>query len=183
MKIDLTDLLKETGNTREIKEQADLSFPEDGLKAAGPVRLDIRFLNAGGIVLVTGKAAMDAELACDRCLKSFKKRLEVDIDEKFGRDEPKDQESAEKETGLEDEDFVYPIDADNTIDLAEVIRQELISGMPIRSLCSADCKGIEGYKKESKKTDPRLQKLKEEFYNARTQKKTQQHKDEPKKKG
>ncbi|MCX5749820.1 MAG: DUF177 domain-containing protein [Candidatus Saganbacteria bacterium] len=182
MKIDLTGLLKEIGNDQDVEEQIRVSYPEDGLEITGPVQLSVHLLNAGEMVIVTGKILAEIKLNCSRCLKDFDQQITVDFEELFSKTTKNgDGRGGEKELG--DDDFIFPIEKDNTIDIGEIIRQELISCIPIKTLCDKGCKGIKGCIENSKKIDPRFAKLKEDFYNAGTKEATQQHKDKQKKKG
>jgi uncharacterized metal-binding protein YceD (DUF177 family) len=78
-----------------------------------------------------------AEVICDRCAKQFEKIVETDIDVIFtpeGMANP-----------VEDalEVFTYDPHGAQSLDLAEVVRDHLLLGIPMRNLCEEDCVGIE----------------------------------------
>jgi uncharacterized protein len=146
MKIDLTELLRKVGAEADIEQSEKVSFPEDGLNLTEPVKIKIHLINSGPSVLMSGVAQTEAELECSRCLKTFKLPLTVKIEEEFTREPFKPKGG--KEIELREEDFTYPIEKDNTIDITELLRQELLLAMPIKTVCSADCKGV---KKEEEK--------------------------------
>ena len=79
-------------------------------------------------------------LECSRCLKKFNSRLAATIDEEYSKSMPPDPKIG-KVIELKEEDFVYPIEKDNTLDLDEMIRQNLLLSVPIKVLCSENCKG------------------------------------------
>lgn len=160
MKIDLTELLKETGNELEVNEKLDLSFPEDGLVTGGPVAVDLHLLNAGEVVILKGIAKAVVNFTCSRCLNEFPMEVKADIEEQYSKKLP-EAPAGKKELELSDEDMVFPIDHDNTIDLTEALRQNLLMSIPIKTVCSQSCKGIVEKKKKEKKVDPRLAKLRE----------------------
>ncbi len=141
MKIDLTELLQKVGNEADLEETEKISFPEDNLALVQPVKAELHLVNTGVSVLVKGKIETEAELECSRCLKTFKLPLSVKIEEEFSRRIPEHKKGGEIE--LKEEDFVYPIGKDNSIDLTEVIRQNLLLALPIKTLCKPDCKGIQ----------------------------------------
>ena len=141
MKIDLTELLQKVGNEAELERTEEMSFPEDALNLTRPAAIRLHLVNTGASVLVEGKVETEVELTCSRCLKTFRLPLSIKIEEEFSR-VPAEHKSG-KEIELKEEDFVYPIEKDNTIDLTEVIRQDLLLAIPIKTLCSPDCKGIE----------------------------------------
>ncbi|MDD5382226.1 MAG: DUF177 domain-containing protein [Candidatus Margulisbacteria bacterium] len=140
MKIDLTELLRKAGNEAEIEETEKISFPEDNLNLTKPVKIEAHLTNTGTSVLANGEIDTEAELECSRCLKTFRQPISVKIDETFSRKIPEPKRKGAGE--LKEEDFVYPIEKDNTIDLTEVVRQNLILALPIKTLCSQNCQGI-----------------------------------------
>ena len=140
MKIDLKELLREVGNQAEIAEEIKLALPQDGLQLTKPVKIDVQLINTGELVILTGTAETEAELECSRCLKKFKTQITANIDEEYCRPGALPPKTG-KVIELKEEDFVYPIEKDNTIDLDEIIRQNLILALPIKILCSKNCKG------------------------------------------
>lgn len=144
MKIDLTEVLQKVGNETDIEETDQISFPDNDLNLSKPVKVKLHLVNTGDSVYLTGHAETEAELECSRCLKKYMVPLAIDLEEEFAREPfiPKGKGNAE----LRPEDFVYPIEKDNTIDLSELIRQDLLLSLPIKTLCTPDCKGIKGEK-------------------------------------
>ncbi len=163
MKIDLTELLKETGNEMEVDDKALLSYPEDGIEINDPIDISTHLINAGEEVIITGRIKAQVGLLCSRCLKPIKAILNIKIDERFSKKEALTGMAPieEREVELSESDFVFPIEKDDTIDLTEMIRQNLLSELPIQPLCSKTCKGLDDKHETAKKLDPRLEKLKE----------------------
>jgi uncharacterized protein len=141
MKIDLTELLRKVGNESHLHLESKLSFPDDGLTLTKPVKMELDLFNNGNSVLLQGSLATEAELACSRCLNNFRKKMTVKLAEEYVRELPLPAgKKGGRETELREKDFVYPIEKDNTIDLTEIIRQNLLLAMPIRILCQENCK-------------------------------------------
>ncbi len=92
---------------------------------------------------VSGHIKTEIELECHRCLRTFNRPTEVYFDQGYSE-------------MLGDDEM--PI-IDDSIDLAPLIEQEIILHLPIKILCTPDCRGIENapgkYTKDS--TDTRLQ--------------------------
>lgn len=141
MKIDLKELLRQVGNEADICEERGVSFPEDGLNLTRPVKIDLHLVNTGASVWVSGTLATEAELECSRCLKKFKRPLVTKVEEEYVRDPLPTPQKKSKELELKPEDFVYPIGPDNSLDLGETIRQNLMLALPIKTLCREACKG------------------------------------------
>ncbi len=72
------------------------------------------------------RATAVVERECDRCLKRYHYTMELDFRAEFADSE---------------DDAEWPIEK-NMIDLAEPTRQEILLRLPIKSLCTPDCKGI-----------------------------------------
>ncbi|MFC1568126.1 DUF177 domain-containing protein [Candidatus Margulisiibacteriota bacterium] len=144
MKIDLTELLQKVGNEADIEQEDKVSFPDDDLNLTQPVKIDLHLVNTGPSVLLLGTAETEAELECSRCLKKYLVPLKIELEEEFSQAPLVPKKG--KESELKAEDFVSPIGKDNTIDLTELIRQDLLLALPIKTLCEPDCKGIKGEK-------------------------------------
>jgi uncharacterized protein len=144
MKIDLTELLCKVGNESDVEEAEESSYPEDNLNLTKPVRMKLHFVNSGTMVILNGKIETEAELQCSRCLKKFSAPLLVKIKEDFAKYSSLPRSNKGGELELHDEDFVFPIEKDNTIDISEVIRQNLLLALPSKPLCSAKCQGLKG---------------------------------------
>jgi len=141
VKIDLKELLREVGNETEIEMEERVSFPEDGLVLTKPVSIKAHLTNTGTLVLLDGTLETEAELDCSRCLKKFRFPLAASLSEEYSREPSPSEGKRGKGIELKEEDFVYPIAADSSIDFDEVIRQNLLLALPIKPLCSAACKG------------------------------------------
>jgi len=140
VKIDLTELLRKVGSEADIVQTEKLLFTGESLVLTQPVKLQLHLVNTGTSVLLSGNAETEVELECSRCLKSFGFPIAIKVKEEFSK-LPFIHKKG-KELELREEDFVYPIEKDNTIDLSEIIRQDLLLALPIQPLCKEKCKGI-----------------------------------------
>ncbi|MFA5034789.1 MAG: DUF177 domain-containing protein [Candidatus Margulisiibacteriota bacterium] len=140
MKIELKELLRQVGNEWEVEDSEQISFPEDSLILTQPVNVKLRLTNTGSSVLVKGTLQTEIELECARCLKSYRRPIKLEIEENYAREITTQRKG--KEIELKESDFVYPIDNDNCIDLDELIRQNILLSLPIKSLCDINCKGV-----------------------------------------
>jgi|WetSurMetagenome_2_1015567.scaffolds.fasta_scaffold572053_1 uncharacterized protein len=167
MKIDVSDLLKEVGSELKVEAVEEFSFPEEDIKLCSPVTVKLKLVNTGQTVLVTGSLKARVMMSCGRCLKEFEHPVDIKIEEEYCKsgsqaaEDEWEEEDGEREVELKDKDFVFEISEQNVLDLDEAIRQNIIVSLPIKAICSKDCK-VPVLKKESKKVlDPRLAKLKE----------------------
>jgi uncharacterized protein len=142
VKIDLKELLQQAGNEADIVEEAGVSFPGDGLVLTRPVKLDLHLLNTGVSVLLSGTIEAEAELECARCLKKFRRPVAAKLSEEYVRQVPEPPAHKGKGIELKDEDIVFPLASDDTLDLGETIRQNLLLSLPIKVLCREACEGV-----------------------------------------
>ena len=147
MKINIIDI-PEDGMNLEVSAQADPwfqavvveSFGGDYLKGA-EAKLDVHLIRTGKNVQLTGGVLIDLKPACGRCLENFDRRLEVPLhinlaprkDLSFGEDEEKE---------LEPDDVNFSFYNGEEIDLDQIVREMTLLEIPLRYLCSEDCKGL-----------------------------------------
>jgi uncharacterized protein len=167
MKIDVTDLLKSVGEIITVEKSEKMDFNDESLSLTSPIHVKLKLVNTGRTVLVTGTLNTTVKMNCSRCLKEFDQPISIKIEEEYakkGAQNEKDEDLFSDEDGVElkEEDFVCEISEDNSIDLGEAIRQNIMVALPIKPLCTRNCKGlsVETAPKQ-KKIDPRLAKLKE----------------------
>ena len=163
MKIDVSHILKTAGDEEVIKFDDVIQYQDENVKITSPVKIKAKLVNTGKLILLTGTAQLEAEFTCCRCLKKFKKPLKLELEDQYSIAALHTKAKKEgEEVELTDNDFVLEIGGDNTIDLFEAIRQNLLAAMPIKPLCNAKCEGFtQKGSKPKKKVDPRLEKLKE----------------------
>ena len=147
MKIDLKELLQSIGNEAKVETQIsaqEISALDDGLQLAQPVQISLHLINTGDILLVSGTANTQLKLECSRCLKSFDWPINIKIKEEYAVNPVILQNVKQKDLELHEEDFIAPLNADKTIDLTEMIRQNLLLVLPLSSLCDKTCQGLKG---------------------------------------
>lgn len=83
-------------------------------------------------MLVHGELTVSAELVCDRCLEPFAGSFAATVDVTIIRD-----------ATAEDEDDPWVIQQrSGEVDLVEALRQAAVLGLPIKRLCSEECRGL-----------------------------------------
>lgn len=167
MQFNVAQLLKEpTGSTRRHHLVVDIEGIDEGIKPLSPLEGDMELIRTTDGILVTGKLQTKVELICDRCLEPFAANISIALQEEF-------RPTIDIITGISlhdtDEESTR-IDESHTIDLTEVVRQDLLLALPMHPLCRPDCAGLcphcgknlnEGPCECQKPPDPRLAVLKE----------------------
>jgi uncharacterized protein len=106
---------------------------------AGVVEAEVTVKRHGSAAEVTGTVKADIHLTCSRCLEG------VPHTEAFTFRKEYLPPSASIGVGGDVELFGDDLEVefhDNTIDLAEVVKEEVILRLPPKPLCGPDCKGL-----------------------------------------
>ncbi|MCC6485118.1 MAG: DUF177 domain-containing protein [Armatimonadetes bacterium] len=154
MKLDLTEIAHSLGMnyTYEVDDEASddiatgLAASEINLRS--PVLGKLTFSNTGRLLLARGKISTSTEMECVRCLTRFPWQADLQIEEQFPLHPLAG--SGKFDEALEDDDLMVDGDLDmadvvfqeNTLDLTELIRQNLLVNAPLAVLCKADCRGL-----------------------------------------
>jgi uncharacterized protein len=112
--------------------------PGTGQEWSGPVRGKIDLEKAGEELLASGKLQATVLLPCSRCAVVHPVPLDLDIRETVALRQVDEPEAYEEEEGP----APIPILAGDAVDLSELVRQMLVLGVPARSLCRPDCRGL-----------------------------------------
>ncbi|QCX32236.1 DUF177 domain-containing protein [Caloramator sp. E03] len=130
MLLNISDLIK--GNievlpfeiilNKDVLERDDFKFVLlSPLKVVGNAYYD------GGLVKVKGNISATVQAQCSRCLQNFDYDCNIDFDENFTKEHENE------------ETYYYN---GSTIDLSNMVIDNIILSMPIKFLCSEDCKGL-----------------------------------------
>lgn len=141
MKLDLNELVTNLGKTYyyEIKEDCG-SVEYTDLHCVHSIVGKADFTNTGSLIIARGKLSTAIEVECARCLTKSTVPVEVTMEEQFPIVDPQALAAAKEE--LADEEEKDPLFENNLFDLSEFIRQSVLVQVPIRPLCSDDCKGL-----------------------------------------
>lgn len=91
-------------------------------------------------VLLTGAIEGQYSVACDRCLKQVKENLYCEFE--YLITTRKEQVLELRDVECSDEDVITLYLQEPEIDVDEILREQTYLAMPLRTLCSEDCKGI-----------------------------------------
>lgn len=164
MQLNVSDLLKKEKAYKELHLEIHEESFYDGsetIKLLQPIKLDGQLSKIGDMLTLNGTISTLLELNCSRCLEKFNYAVDMTIEEQFTNNDGADR----------GDDIIF-INSD-TIDITQVIENNIILTLPIKRLCSDNCKGL-CYKCginlnlatcqcENDNIDPRLAKLKDMF--------------------
>lgn len=93
----------------------------------------------GDTITVRGWCGADVSTVCDRCLDATRLAVDRDLDLPF---RPLAAAPREEEAKLDDSDLrtdYYPGDG---VDLRAVLAEQVLLALPMKLVCSEDCKGL-----------------------------------------
>ena len=112
---------------------------DDDIRVVGPLDGHVRMRRTNQGLLVDGWVDLTLELQCNRCLKDFEQPMHVTFEEQF-------YPTVDVVSGLPlapfDQEEIFPIDAHHEVDLTEAIRQNVLTALPMVTLCREDCQGL-----------------------------------------
>lgn len=138
MKIDVTELRKEVGKTERQKFEIDLdptNISGQEVRFARPLVVKVSLLNSGPSIIASVSFKTRVEFACARCLKPGSLDIEGRFEEEF-----KPRQSGQRMP--EEPDRAVNYFDDDVIDLSESVMDNLYLSLPMRFVCSEDCKGL-----------------------------------------
>ncbi len=170
MRFNVAQLLKSAvGTTRQYEIEDDITGIDPDLEVVKPLVGKIRLLRTADGILVTGRLHTEVRVSCRRCLKSFDQPVGFALEEQFRPSV--DVHSGAALPAEDGEDVVTRTDLHHMLDLAEVVRQDLLLAMPMSPLCSPDCRGLcphcgadlntEACTCQDEEVDPRLEALRQ----------------------
>jgi len=158
MFIELDSLFNQGINSIKLDYNFDFSAEEiNGVfPFTTPVELRGEIINTSGIVTVSARIIFSLETICDRCAEDAK--LDFDI--------PMEHELVSSLNNEETDEYILV--EDMKLDIEQLTLEDIFLALPVRFLCSEDCRGIcckcganlnEGPCGCKKDIDPRLEAL------------------------
>lgn len=134
MKVTVSEI-PEVGIELELKER----LSSEAVKVLSPVEAVLKIDKEGPDVLVRGVLSGDIELECSRCLKAFEVGIKSRMDIVF---HPEVVNKKEESHGLRADELDTEFYKDDTLDVDNLLVEQLILNVPMKPLCSPECKGI-----------------------------------------
>jgi uncharacterized protein len=139
MRIELDKLEGNSGSFAHVYEPEELMLDEEHVRLLEPPEVRGRVNRRSHEVQLRGSIRARAEVDCDRCLQSVEIPIETSFDVKYiSSDDYRATETVE----LQEEDLSVAVFDDATIDIDELVREQLLLALPSRALCGAECKGL-----------------------------------------
>lgn len=167
MRIDLSELLSVDERKQDFQtdiEMESFNSKRGRFKFAYKEPVNIHIENAGKRkIKCNANIKCALVIPCDRCLEDVTNEFDIDIDREIDLNNIQD-----------DSDFTAYIE-ENELDVEKLVYNEILINLPMKVLCSENCKGIcnrcganlnsQTCNCETKELDPRMSKILDVFNN------------------
>ncbi len=144
MLLDLSEIVIRAG--MRVSHEIDQPSVEDpDLVFAAPIRGNLVFDNGGDLINVHGSAETALVVPCNRCLRDVTVPVSLDVEEHFPVDEVlhpdrKPQPGEEYDSSVVG--VIYLEQGRPMMDLDELLRQLIVTEVPLRTVCDEACAGL-----------------------------------------
>lgn len=159
-KVNLNEITaKEPLKVKTEIQPSVMNLPKEEISNASPFKLEVEIQKKPTGYQVKGHITGDVELTCSRCLRKFTHHVEQDFDYKLL---PTSEISGGEIKGS---DLDIKFFDETVLDLAEVVEEQIVLNLPVKPICSEECKEVHyrEWKEEERNREPdkRWEKLKE----------------------
>lgn len=139
MIVDLTEI-EGLSRTYDFKiPVGELELDSPGVRLASDVEVHSEVIKHAVEVNANGSITAEAEIDCTRCLEPVRQKLAIDFATSFVDPE-------HFASGRDHEISTRDLDTDvlegHRLDLAEIVREQIVLNLPEQFFCTPDCKGI-----------------------------------------
>ena len=120
----------------------DKSFVPAEVHCSSPVRAEIFLERNDSRVILSGELSVPAELACDRCLDVFDFSIESKFTVDFELVEQAESDQPGQDYHCQGDELDTIILYKPEIDISQVVAQQVLLALPMKQLCSVNCKGL-----------------------------------------
>jgi uncharacterized protein len=139
MRIELDKLEKAGNQFAHRYEPEEIVLDEEHVRLTESPEITGRVETSGREVHLLGKINARAEVDCARCLKTISVPVNAEFDVAYV---PAEDYASSTAAELQEEDLSLSVFDGETIDLDELVREQLLLALPARALCGDDCKGL-----------------------------------------
>lgn len=139
MIIDLTTIKKTPYAFENTIAPEKIDLEGEAVKLRRAVRIEGSLNKRAAQTDVEGKIFVDVLLECSRCLQEIEKPLEIEFRSVFVTPEFFHEG---KEVELKQDDLEVDIFGGSSIDLPELVREQILLNLPTQIFCVEKCKGL-----------------------------------------
>ncbi len=139
MEIKVIDIPVEGLNVELFEEAATFDGLGEDVKALSPVKAFLSLKKVGTTVYLSGNMETEIGLACSRCGKPFEVHAEAGLKLDMV---PLESMPREEERELHADDLDVEFYKNGIINLKDFLREQILLQVPMKPLCSEDCRGL-----------------------------------------
>jgi uncharacterized protein len=139
-------LLLNLARIRTPHEQFEETYPPETFAAdretfavVAPVSLAFDIRKEKQQFDLVGHVRTELELPCSRCLDPFRWPVDAAFDLRYV---PRSENKGEGEREVEEDDVSTAFYENDTIDLRQLMREQIYLSLPMKPLCREDCQGL-----------------------------------------
>ncbi len=119
-------------------------YKDADMETVAPLYGEITLTNTGALLLLRGHVETTLRLECGRCLNPMDEPVEAELEEEFDLVAASSGpiRNPSEEVHAVDEDTPAAVIKGNILDLADLLRQNLLLAQPLQPLCDEECPGI-----------------------------------------
>jgi uncharacterized protein len=143
-KVNLSEITaKEPLKVKTTIQPSIMNLPEEEVSSSSPFELEVEITKKAVGYQFKGRISGEVELTCSRCLKKYKQKIENEFEYKM-------LPTSEIGGGeIKGSDLDVKFSDESVVDLAEVTEEQILLNLPVKPLCSKECKGV-SYTEEDK---------------------------------
>ncbi len=143
VQVDVDAISPEEGLTLDLRKPFDFFFSEeDGVVGASDVVINVSLTKVGNEVFAAGRVGGAVRLQCGRCLEEFNYFLEAEVNAPFLPKAVEGQEPSPASETVEPDEGDVNYYKGKTLNLYNVLRDQLFLALPLKPLCREECKGL-----------------------------------------
>jgi uncharacterized protein len=143
-KVNLSEITaKEPLKVKTTIQPSIMNLPKEEVSNSSPFELEVEITKKAVGYQFKGRISGEVELTCSRCLKKYKQKIENEFEYKM-------LPTSEIGGGeIKGSDLDVKFSDESVVDLAEVTEEQILLNLPVKPLCSKECKGV-SYTEEDK---------------------------------
>lgn len=140
MRIEVETLTEKGRPFAHTYQPEEVSLDEEQARIISEVIVSGNARRRGEEIRLKGGIRTEVEILCDRCLAASRTPLAVEFDTGFV---PQETEAVKDENvELLTEDLILSTYEGDSVDLDDIVREQILLAIPSHFLCREDCKGL-----------------------------------------
>lgn len=139
MRIELDSLEGVSRSFAHVYGSDELEFSDERVRLIGAPEISGRMARKGRQVFLDGRLTAQAQVDCDRCLKSIDVPVRTEFSLQYVT--AVDYQTMHA-AALAESDLALSVFDGEAIDIDEIVKEQILLAVPTRSLCRDDCQGF-----------------------------------------